>query len=34
LGLANAANAAGDNKKAEEMYTKIKAMPGANPSIR
>jgi tetratricopeptide (TPR) repeat protein len=34
LGLANAANAAGDNKKAEEMYTKIKEMPGANPSIR
>lgn len=34
LGLATAANAAGDDKKAEEMYTKVKAMPGANPSIR
>ncbi len=34
LGLANAANAAGDNKRADEMFTKVKAMPGANPSIR
>ena len=34
LGLATAANAAGDDKKAEEMFTKVKAMPGANPSIR
>ncbi len=34
LGLANAANAAGDNETADEMFTKIKAMPGANPSIR
>jgi len=34
LGLANAASAAGDNKKADEMFTKVKAMPGANPSIR
>ncbi len=34
LGFANAANAAGDTETADEMFTKIKAMPGANPSIR
>jgi len=34
LGLANAANAAGDKKRADEMFTKVKAMPGVNPSIR
>jgi tetratricopeptide (TPR) repeat protein len=34
LGLANAANAVGDNKTADEMFTKVKEMPGANPAIR
>ncbi len=34
LGLANAANAAGDNKRADEMFTKVKKMPGAKPAIR
>ena len=34
LGLANAANAAGDNETADEMFTKVKEMPGAKPAIR
>ena len=34
LGLANAANAAGDNDMADEMFTMVKEMPGANPAMR
>ncbi len=34
LGLANAANAAGDEDTADEMFTKVNEMPGANPALR
>jgi len=34
LGLANAASAAGDKETADEMLSKVREMPGANPSIR
>ncbi len=34
LGLANAANAAGDDDMADEMFTMVKEMPGANPAMR
>jgi hypothetical protein len=34
LGLAKAANTAGDKKTADEMLSKVKEMPGANPAIR
>lgn len=34
LGLAKAASAAGDKETAEEMISKVKDMPGANPAIR
>ena len=34
LGLAKAASAAGDKETAEEMISKVRDMPGANPAIR
>ena len=33
LGLAKAAIAVGDNETADEMFSKLKEMPGANPAI-
>jgi tetratricopeptide (TPR) repeat protein len=34
LGISQAANATGDKEMADEMITKVKSMPGVNPSIR
>jgi len=34
LGISQSANATGDKEMADEMITKVKSMPGVNPSIR
>ena len=34
LGLSNAANAAGDEAVADEVLTRVRAMPGASPAIK